>query len=99
MAGRTLPAAGGAYFRILPPGLVHAALRATARRGEAGTFYIHPWEWDPGQPRFAVPLLTGVRHYAGQSGVLRRISALLTAFRFTSIRDGWSLQPSLLAST
>ena len=78
--GARLPAAGGAYFRILPPALVHAALRSSESRGVPGTFYIHPWEWDPGQPRLAVPVLTRIRHYAGQGGVLGRIQALLTAF-------------------
>ena len=86
--GMTLPAAGGAYFRILPPGLVHAALRSAARRGAPGTFYIHPWEWDPGQPRLEVPALTRVRHYGGQAGVLARIERAFRTFAFTSIRDG-----------
>lgn len=88
LLGKTLPAAGGAYFRILPPFLVHAALRAAASRGQPGTFYIHPWEWDPGQPRLDVPLLTRIRHYAGQAGVMRRIERLLETFRFTSIEAG-----------
>ncbi len=88
LLGRTLPAAGGAYFRILPPQLVHMALRSAESRGAPGTFYIHPWEWDPGQPRLDVPLLTRIRHYAGQGGVMGRIERLLGAFRFTSIRAG-----------
>ncbi len=83
--GKTLPAAGGAYFRILPPHLVHAALRSSAARGVPGTFYIHPWEWDPGQPRLDVPLLTRVRHYGGQGGVFDRMRALLRTFEFGSI--------------
>jgi polysaccharide deacetylase family protein (PEP-CTERM system associated) len=85
--GKTLPAAGGAYFRILPYGLVRAALRGAAARGAPGTFYIHPWEWDPGQPRLQVPLLTRVRHYRGQSTVLGRIERLLDEFHFTRILD------------
>lgn len=85
VAGRSLPAAGGAYFRILPPALVHAALRSSARRGVPGTFYIHPWEWDPGQPRLQVPLLTRIRHYGGQAGVLRRLDRLLGRFAFTAM--------------
>lgn len=83
--GKTLPAAGGAYFRILPPQLVHAALRSSESRGVPGTFYIHPWEWDPGQPHLEVPVLTRVRHYGGQRGVFGRIERLLTAFDFGSI--------------
>ena len=85
--GQTLPAAGGAYFRILPPALVHAALRSAAGRGQPGTFYIHPWEWDPGQPRLAVPVLTQVRHYGGQGGVFGRIGRLLEQFQFEAISN------------
>lgn len=85
VAGATLPAAGGAYFRILPPTLVHAALRSSDERGAPGTFYIHPWEWDPGQPVLDVPMLTRIRHYAGQAGVLARIDRLLGAFEWTTI--------------
>jgi polysaccharide deacetylase family protein (PEP-CTERM system associated) len=86
VAGRLLPAAGGAYFRILPPRLVHAALKSAEGRGAPGTFYIHPWEWDPGQPRFEVPFLTRMRHYAGQGGVLARIGRLLPRFAWEPIR-------------
>lgn len=85
--GVRLPAAGGAYFRILPPQLVHAALRHSEARGVPGTFYIHPWEWDPGQPRLAVPFLTRVRHYAGQGGVLGRIDELLARFSCEPMRN------------
>ncbi len=85
--GRTLPAAGGAYFRLLPYALVRAALRGAEARGQPGTFYSHPWEWDPGQPRFQVPLLTRVRHYGRQAGVMRRLERLLDEFRFGPIRD------------
>lgn len=92
LMGMTLPAAGGAYFRILPAGLVHAALRSSARRGSPGTFYIHPWEWDPGQPRLNVPFLTRIRHYGGQAGVLARIEDAFRSFAFTSIRDGSPLE-------
>ncbi len=86
--GQRLPAAGGAYFRILPPQLVHAALRSAEGRKQPGTFYIHPWEWDPGQPRLQVPLLTRIRHYAGQAKVLRRVGELFSKFSFTSIERG-----------
>jgi polysaccharide deacetylase family protein (PEP-CTERM system associated) len=83
--GLRLPAAGGAYFRLLPYGLARAALRQCERRSASGTFYIHPWELDPGQPRFAVPWSTRVRHYGGLRGTPRRIDRLLGEFRFTPI--------------
>ena len=86
--GLNLPAAGGAYFRLLPPVLVRSALREAERRGQPGTFYLHPWEIDAGQPRFAVPFLTGVRHYGGLAGMEGRLERVLGEFRFASIAAG-----------
>lgn len=91
--GANWPAAGGAYFRLLPPALVHAALSESEARGVPGAFYIHPWEWDPGQPRFDVPLTTKLRHYGGQRGVLHRLDALLQRFTFSAIRDADPILP------
>jgi polysaccharide deacetylase family protein (PEP-CTERM system associated) len=89
--GVNLPAAGGAYFRLLPFALVRTALRDAERRGVAATFYVHPWEYDPDQPRFAVPLLTRIRHYGGLARLWGRLDRLLLEFRFTSIADSLSL--------
>jgi polysaccharide deacetylase family protein (PEP-CTERM system associated) len=86
-----LPAAGGAYFRLFPYSLVQAALRQCERRGTPGTFYIHPWEIDPDQPRLAVPRLTRLRHYGGLRRTMPRLTRLLREFRFTTIRDGAGL--------
>jgi len=85
--GLRLPAAGGAYFRLLPYGVVQAAFRQCDRRRVPGTFYIHPWELDPDQPRLRVSWLTRVRHYGGLRGTAQRLERLLTEFRFTAIRD------------
>ena len=82
-----LPAAGGAYFRLLPYGIVRTAFRQAERRGVPGTFYIHPWEVDPAQPRLAVPWLTRVRHYGGLRRTTPRLRRLLTEFHFTTVRD------------
>ena len=85
--GMRLPAAGGAYFRLLPYGFVQAAFRQSARRGVPGTFYIHPWEVDPTQPRFAVRWFTRLRHYGGLRRTARQLTRLLTEVRFTTMRD------------
>ena len=80
--GLTLPAGGGAYFRLFPYGFVAAALRESERRGMAATFYIHPWELDPDQPRLRAPWTTRVRHYGGLAFTTRRLERLLSEFRF-----------------
>lgn len=85
--GMQLPAAGGAYFRLLPYSVVRAAFRQAERRGVPGTFYIHPWEVDPAQPRLAVPWLVRVRHYGGLRRTTRRLGRLLNEFRFITVRD------------
>jgi polysaccharide deacetylase family protein (PEP-CTERM system associated) len=83
--GLRLPAGGGAYFRLLPYGVVRAALRQCEERGIPGTFYIHPWELDPDQPRVDVPWLTRLRHYGGLPRVRARLERLLGEFRFEAI--------------
>ena len=85
--GAQVPAGGGAYFRLLPYGVVRAALRDCERRGVPGTFYIHPWELDPEQPRLDVPWLTRVRHYGGLGRTLPRLERLLDEFPFTAVAD------------
>jgi len=85
--GVRLPAAGGAYFRLLPYGVVRAAFRQCERVGTPGTFYIHPWEIDPAQPRLDVSWLTRVRHYGGLRRTAGRLERLLAEFRFTAVRD------------
>ena len=82
--GLRLPAAGGAYFRLLPYSVVQTALRQCERRGVAGTFYIHPWEVDPG---LDTSLLIRARHYGGLRRTLPRLDRLLAEFRFRPIRE------------
>jgi polysaccharide deacetylase family protein (PEP-CTERM system associated) len=82
-----IPAAGGGYFRLLPYGLVQAALREAERRGAPATFYIHPWELDPDQPRIASSPWTSARHYGGLTRTVPRLQRLLRDFRFRPIGD------------
>jgi polysaccharide deacetylase family protein (PEP-CTERM system associated) len=85
IAGLRIPAAGGGYFRQFPYGLTARAFEQHAAQGRTGMFYIHPWEVDPGQPRFEVGLLTRRRHYGGLESTMPRLERLLGQFRFTSV--------------
>lgn len=82
-----LPAGGGAYFRLFPYALIRRALSAAERRGAPGTFYIHPWELDPDQPRLDVPMRTRIRHYGGLRRTIPRLQRLLAEFRFQPIAE------------
>lgn len=85
IGGLNVPAAGGAYFRLLPYWLCQGALKDSERRGVPATFYIHPWEVDPEQPRVPVSLFTAVRHYTGLSATVSRLSRLLREFTFIPV--------------
>jgi polysaccharide deacetylase family protein (PEP-CTERM system associated) len=87
VGGWRVPAGGGGYFRLLPYWVTAAALRACERRGVPGTFYIHPWELDPEQPRLPVSCLTRIRHYGGLGKTEGRLRRLLREFRFTTMAE------------
>jgi polysaccharide deacetylase family protein (PEP-CTERM system associated) len=80
-----VPAAGGGYLRQFPYAVIRRAFQEATDRGEPATFYIHPWEIDPGQPRLPVSSLTRIRHYRGLDGALARVERLLEEFRFGTI--------------
>jgi hypothetical protein len=83
--GYPVPAAGGGYLRQFPLAVIRRAFREASERGESATFYIHPWEIDPGQPRLAVSRLNRIRHYRGLDVALERIERLLEEFSFGGI--------------
>jgi polysaccharide deacetylase family protein (PEP-CTERM system associated) len=80
-----LPAGGGAYLRLLPYQLVREGFRAADRGGYPATFYIHPWELDPGQPRLPVSVRTRIRHYGGLDRTIPRLRRILSEFEFQTI--------------
>jgi polysaccharide deacetylase family protein (PEP-CTERM system associated) len=82
-----IPAGGGGYFRLLPYSLAKWAFKASEARGVPGTFYIHPWELDPEQPRVAVSWKTRLRHYGGLRKTVPRLEQLTRDFKFQSIAE------------
>jgi polysaccharide deacetylase family protein (PEP-CTERM system associated) len=83
----SFPAAGGGYLRQFPLGVIRRAFREASQRGEPATFYIHPWEIDPDQPRLPVSRLNRIRHYRGLGSALGRIESLLAEFSFDTIES------------
>jgi len=84
--GRNWPVGGGGYFRLLPLALTRRALRALERRDRPAALYLHPWEFDPAQPRQQTSAFKRFRHYLNLERTLPRLEALLGEFRFTSMR-------------
>jgi polysaccharide deacetylase family protein (PEP-CTERM system associated) len=87
VGGRRFPAAGGAYLRFFPAGLVRSGLRQAERRGAPGTLYIHPWDLDPEVERLSLPPLLRLRLHGGSRRARRRVEGLLGAFSYAPIRE------------
>ncbi len=80
--GLKVPVTGGGYFRIFPYGLTHAGLRRINAAGRPFSFYLHPWEIDPDQPRVSVGAVSRFRHYTNLSRCQARLERLLGEFAF-----------------
>ena len=88
IGSRNLPVAGGGYFRLLPPALMHRGLAQAARCGRPAVLYFHPWEFAPGMPRLPLPLLGRVRTYTGLKKTAARLDRVLSQpARWSSIAD------------
>jgi len=86
--GVQVPVSGGGYFRILPYWLTRAGLRQiNEHKGRPFTFYLHPWELDPAQPRFAVGWLSRFRHYTNLERCEARLARALGEFAFAPMRE------------
>ncbi|MDE2041991.1 MAG: DUF3473 domain-containing protein, partial [Alphaproteobacteria bacterium] len=78
IAGRTMAMGGGGFFRLLPYRLSAYAIQQANQAGAPASFYFHPWEIDPDQPRVtAAPLRSQLRHYTklkAMAGKLKRLT-------------------------
>lgn len=87
--GVELPWGGGGYFRLYPYRVFEKGLRKVQRDALGYTFYIHPWELDPEQPR-----VKGLRgkdrfmHYVSLSSTSGKLQRLLANFHFVSAAEG-----------
>lgn len=85
--GSNWPAAGGGYLRLLPLFLVRRALEEMNAAGKPGVLYLHPWEFDPGQPRLLRGGLGALRHYFGLERTRGKLERLLERFEFGPIGE------------
>ena len=89
--GMTLPLAGGGYFRLLPYAYFKYFFRKLNKRNERFTFYLHPWEIDPGQPRIKLPISYRFRHYVNLNLTEKSLRKLLRDFKFASINKAYGI--------
>ncbi len=81
------PVAGGGYFRLLPFIFIKAALLwINLVNKKEVVFYIHPWEFDPDQPRVkGIKFRSKFRHYINLHKTHDKFKRLLSDFNFDTI--------------
>ena len=82
LLGQRVPIGGGGYFRIFPYWFSRWGLQSLNRKRIPFSFYTHPWEVDPNQPRVKVSARSRFRHYTNLDKCEARIKMLLNDFRF-----------------
>jgi polysaccharide deacetylase family protein (PEP-CTERM system associated) len=88
LGGKNIPFGGGGYFRLYPLWLTKWLLRRlNEREAQPAVVYLHPWEFDPDQPRQPVGVVQRFRHYHNLKAVAYRLEALLKEFEFLPVRD------------
>ncbi len=80
-----LPCGGGGYFRIYPAFLTHRAIRRKNAASYPAVIYLHPWEFDVGQPRHRLGGMKTFRHYVNIKKTEPRLKGLLDRFSFDTI--------------
>lgn len=80
---------GGGFFRLYPYWLSKKRIeRFMAEENAPYSFYFHPWEIDPNQPRVkGAPLLSKFRHYVNLSRMEKKLIRLLDDYQWSSMKD------------
>lgn len=92
--GLNLPVAGGGYFRLYPYGLTRLlGRRLCDAEARSLVFYVHPWEFDEGQPRIKLPRwLPQVTHYHRLDSTAAKTRRLLADFPFVPMREAFAAE-------
>jgi polysaccharide deacetylase family protein (PEP-CTERM system associated) len=99
MMGRRIGVGGGGYFRLFPLAVTRRAISAAERAGRPFCVYLHPWEFDPDQPRITASLVTTWRQRIGLSRTARRLKQLLQSFQFGTLTKSLSQLRTALDGT
>lgn len=87
--GLSVPAAGGGYFRQFPYPVFRYLFQLAAKQSNsANNFYLHPWELDPGQPKFDnASWFSRFRHYTNLDKCEARLERMINDFNFTTVSN------------
>ncbi len=101
LAGMRLPVGGGGYLRLFPWWLTRVLLKQVRQQRRPLNVYIHPWEFDPEQPRIAASMKSRFRHYQNLHTTAEKIERLLTTFHLntmSAVLSTWPFPPGRTTS-
>lgn len=76
---KVIPWGGGGYFRLLPSHIYRAGVKHILKKTGCYTFYLHPWEIDPDQPRVTEARSSfRFRHYVNLSTTKIKLIKFIT---------------------
>ena len=86
--GKKIPLAGGGFFRLFPYRFTKRKIEELNAQGIPVVVYLHPWEFDPQQPRLkSFFSRNGFNHYVNISKTLSKFKRLIKDFEFTCFRE------------
>jgi len=86
--GRRIPGGGGGYFRLYPDFFLKRNIKKVCAEGRPSIIYLHPWEFDPDQPRVkGAGFGNTFRHYVNLKKTENKLSLVLREFEFGPFRD------------
>lgn len=82
-----LPWSGGFYFRFIPYSIFNFGVKYILKKRGSYLFYIHPWEFDPDQPKIKnIKLQYKFRHYSNLKSTEMKFTRLLDDFEFVPLK-------------
>jgi len=85
--GKSVPFSGGGYFRLFPYAFIKHGMNQSIRQGKPTVIYVHPWEFDPDQPRMAVTGFDKFKHYVNLDKTETKFRRLLRDYHFAPVKD------------
>jgi polysaccharide deacetylase family protein (PEP-CTERM system associated) len=88
IGGIRVPWSGGFYFRFIPYKVFKFGINRILKKKDIYLFYIHPWEFDPEQPRIRnIKMNYRLRHYINLKRTESKFKMLINDFNYCPIRE------------
>jgi polysaccharide deacetylase family protein (PEP-CTERM system associated) len=85
--GKSIPIAGGFYFRAFPLRFIQFAIKRINKKGRFAVMYFHPWEFYEKVPRIKLSWKSYFVQYYGINKTKKKFEHLLKNFKFQPLRE------------